>query len=345
MVNVNQLKWNKMKKVFDKAIPVLLYGALIGFGSLPWSAVAQTPITSKPPSKQQPQKSSSAIAVDAVRVENPKAPEVQAVTVGLLGNVPPTELKSEEGKNVGPLAFSVQYPSDWVEGSAVSQRLKMLLAAEGNAADPAFAFQKKEQGGIVYGTWTSWPVGNTFFTAQKYESMGFMVPPTWGIEPGNIKSKLTKGEYLEAAHLELTGKGDGSKFIPGGAQSTVLVWAALPLTFVRNGRVESGIATVSYIGTESDYVEGKLVLESILRKIKPNGVEQMTEQAFLAQLKPSSGNNAALPAETRSGARSVPETEKNALNALKKTFADGLRVLEKTFADGFRVLADKIEKP
>lgn len=140
--------------------------------------------------------------------------------------------------------------------------------------------------------------------------MGFMVPPTWGIEPGNIKSKLNKGEYLDAAHLELTGKGDGSKFIPIGAQSTVLVWAALPLTFMRNGRVECGIATVSYIGTESDYVEGKLVLESILRKIKPNGVEQMTEQAFLAQLKPSSGNNAALPAATRIGARAVADEEK-----------------------------------
>lgn len=334
MVNVNQLKWNKMKNFFDKAIPVLLYGALIGLGSLPWSAVAQAPITSKPPSKQQPQKSNSAIAVDAVRVENPKAPEVQAVTVGLLANVPPTELKSEEGKNVGPLAFSVEYPSDWVEDSAARQRSKMLLTADGNPADPAFAFQKKAQGGIVYGTWTSWPEGNKFITAQVVESMANPIPATWGIEPGNIKSKLIKGEYLEAAHLEVTGKGDGNQFFPGGSLTTVAVWALVPLTFRRDGRTERGTAAVKYIGPESDYVEGKLVLESILRKIKPKGVEQMTEQAFLAQLKPSSGNNAALPAETRSGARSVPETEKNAPNALIKTIADVLRVL-----------LDKIEKP
>ena len=210
----------------------------------------------------------------------------------------------------------------------------MLLTADGNPADPAFAFQKKAQGGIVYGTWTSWPEGNKFITAQVVESMANPIPATWGIEPGNIKSKLIKGEHLEAAHLEVTGKGDGNQFFPGGSLTTVAVWALVPLTFRRDGRTERGTAAVKYTGPESDYVEGKLVLESILRKIKPNGVEQMTEQAFLAQLKPSSGNNAALPAATRSGARSVPETEKNALNALIKTFADGLRAL-----------ADKIEKP
>jgi len=201
----------------------------------------------------------------------------------------------------------------------------MLLTADGNPSAPAFAFQKKEQGGIVYGTWISWPEGNKFISAQVVESMANPIPATWGIEPGNIKSKLIKGEYLEAAHPEVTGKGDGTKFFPGGGQATVAVWAQVPLTFRRGGRTERGTATVSYIGSESDYAEGKLVLESILRKIKPNDVQQMTEQEFFAQLKPSSGNNAASPATTTSGARAVAETDKNAANHMSKLLSDMFR--------------------
>ena len=329
-----------MKNFFDKAIPVLLYGASIGLGSLPWSAVAQALITSKPPSKQQQQRSSSAIAVDAVRVENPKAPEVQTVTVGVQVNVTPTALKTQEGRIVGALGFSVEYPSDWVEDSAAFQRSKMLLTADGNTADPAFAFQKKAQGGIVYGTWTSWPEGNKFITAQVVESMANPIPATWGIEPGNIKSKLIKGEYLEAAHLEVTGKGDGNQFFPGGSLTTVAVWALVPLTFRRDGRTERGTAAVKYIGPESDYVEGKLVLESILRKIKPNGVEQMTEEAFLAQLKPSSVNNAALPAATSSGSRAVANAEKYNDKTFFKAFTDILR----STADALLRSAAEIDK-
>jgi len=321
-----------MNKVVGKVVQAFLHGALIGLGGIPMSAVAQAPSSTKAPIKSNlPLRPS---AVDAGRVEIPKPAGVQAATVDVQVKVTPAEPKSEEGRIVGPLAISVEYPSDWVEDSAAFQRSKMLLTADGNPSAPAFAFQKKEQGGIVYGTWISWPEGNKFISAQVVESMANPIPATWGIEPGNIKSKLIKGEYLEAAHLEVTGKGDGTKFFPGGGQATVAVWAQVPLTFRRGGRTERGTATVSYIGSESDYAEGKLVLESILRKIKPYGVEQVTEQAFLAQLKPPSGYNAASPAATNSGARAVAETEKNALNALIKTFADGLRVL-----------ADKIEKP
>ncbi|NDA99431.1 MAG: hypothetical protein EBY25_00375 [Betaproteobacteria bacterium] len=321
-----------MNIVFGKVAQLLFHGALIGLGGIPLSAVAQVPSSTKAPIKSNlPLRPS---AVDVGRVEIPKAADVQAATVGVQVKVTPAELKSEEGRSIGPLAFSVEYPFDWVEDSAAFQRAKMLLTADGNSADPAFAFQKRAQGGIIYGTWISWPEGNKFISAQVVESMGNPIPATWGIEPGNIKSKLIKGEYLEASHLEVTGKGDGTKFFPGGGQATVAIWAQVPLTFRRGGRTERGTAKVAYIGSESDDAEGKLVLESILRKIKPNGVEQVTEQAFLAQLKPPSGNNAALPAATNSGARAVAETEKNALNALIKTFADGLRVL-----------ADKIEKP
>jgi len=312
-----------MNIVFGKVVQVLFHGALIGLVGIPWSAVAQAPSSTKAPIKSNlPLKSS---AVDAGRVEIPKVVEVQAATVGVQVKVTPAELKSEQGRSVGPLAFSVEYPFDWVEDSAAFQRSKMLLTADGNPSAPAFAFQKKEQGGIVYGTWISWPEGNKFISAQVVESMANPIPATWGIEPGNIKSKLIKGEYLEAAHLEVTGKGDGTKFFPGGGQATVAVWAQVPLTFRRGGRTERGTATVSYIGSESDYAEGKLVLESILRKIKPNDVQQMTEQEFFAQLKPSSGNNAASPATTTSGARAVAETDKNAANHMSKLLSDMFR--------------------
>ena len=226
-----------------------------------------------------------------------KAPNQDEAAVGGENSVPTQDQtgtsRAVKG-SIGVLDFSLLLPRGWSEG--IGSKAKAALQSDGNDLPPAFSYESAS-GGVIYGTWRTFREGQIF----SAETIGGGIPPfssEWGINKGDVFSKVATVGKLDYAVLIASGPGDGLAFSMGSRKRMTAVWVDIPVAYKDKVAVQSGLASLYYRGPVEGYAEAKTLIDVLMESLNPNQVALMTVGEFrsLYAAKPTAAAPAATPA-------------------------------------------------